>query len=264
MGQQISHITTTPIQRRHIAFGVILAFFSIALLIAEAKRPSSSFVGYWVGTIGILPAVFAIACGIKTTRSLLITSCFCDFLSSCACVAGAILSLVFFSVHVYAVGWLSVILTTFLLYHAFAIFGELNICCRIAIFGIPDEASDDISHRDQECDFPAPPIGFFMPDEVPKPPNYDQLSVRGDPPAYSEVCSQRTFVTPTPPPPSTPSQPLPLPDSAHCRRTRSPTTIRIPMSIRAERRHQSNPRSRSRSDIYSGEGITSAEHLEGS
>lgn len=261
MGQRISLTSSTPIQRRHIAFGVILAFFSIALVIAEAKRPSSSFVGYWVGAIGILPAVFAIACGIKPTRSLLIVSCLCDFISSSTCVSGAILSLVFFSVHVYAVGWLSVILTTFLLYHAFTIFGELNICCRIAIFGMPDELSDDTTHPDHGRDLPAPPIGFFMPDEVPKPPNYDQLSVRGDPPAYSEVCSQGSLVTPTPPPPPTP-HPRSSPNSAEHRRNRSPTAIRIPMNVRGEHRHQSHPRSRSRSDLRSREGVTSTEHLE--
>ncbi|VDK38471.1 unnamed protein product [Taenia asiatica] len=261
MGQQISTTTSTPIQRRHIAFGVVLAFFSIALIIAEAKRPSSSFVGYWVGVIGILPAACAIACGIKTTKPLLIVTCLFDFISSCTCVSGAILSLVFFSVHVYAVGWLSVILTTFLLYHAFAIFGELNICCRIAIFGLSDEVSDDTTHPDHERDIPAPPIGFFMPDEVPKPPNYDQLSVRGDPPAYSEVCSRRSFVTPTPPPPPTPHRHS-LPNSTERRRNRSSTAVRIPLDSRAEHRHQSHPRSRSRPDVHSQEGITSTEHLE--
>ncbi|KAL5109156.1 hypothetical protein TcWFU_007025 [Taenia crassiceps] len=186
MGQQISLTTSTSIQRRHIAFGVVLVFFSIALIIAEAKRPSSSFVGYWV----------------------------------------------------YAVGWLSVILTTFLLYHAFTIFDH-----------------------DRDRELPAPPIGFFMPDEVPKPPNYDQLSIRGDPPAYSEVCSRRSFVTPTPPPPPTP-RPSSLLNYADRRRNRSSTAIRIPMSVRAAHRHQSHPRSRSRSSLRSREGITSAEHLE--
>ncbi|EUB63369.1 hypothetical protein ECG_02900 [Echinococcus granulosus] len=248
MGQQMSLTTSTPIQRRHITFGVILAFFSIALIIAEVKRPSSSYVGYWVGAIGILPSIFAIVCGVKTTRPLLIVSCFSDFIASCTCVAGAILSLVFFSIHVYAVGWLSVILTTFLLYHAFTIFGELNICCRVVIFGIPDEVSDITSHHNHGRDLPAPPIGFFMPDEVPKPPNYDQLSVRGDPPAYTEACSQRSFVTPTPPPPPTPPRPTPSLYSVDRRRNRSLSAIRIPMSVRAEHRHRSHPSSQSRLD----------------
>ena len=143
MCRQLSIGTPTPIQRRHIAFGVILIFFSLALIVAEAKRPSSSFVGYWVGAVGIMPSIFAIVCGVVPQRPFLIASCVFDLISSCACVAGSILSLVFFSVHVYAVGWLSVILTTFLLYHAFAIFGELNICCRMAIFDMADAASEE-------------------------------------------------------------------------------------------------------------------------
>ena len=215
-------VTPSPIQRRHIAFGVILAFFSLALIVAEAKRPSSSFVGYWVGAIGILPSVFAIVCGIIHKRPILIASCVSDIISSCACIAGAILSLVFFSVHVYAVGWLSVILTTFLLYHAFAVFGELNICCRMSIFETSDEESEDSTeehHNRREREIPAPPIGFVMPAEIPKPPHSDQLSVRGDPPSYSEVCSQGTPTTLMSPQP--PRRYPPLPTRMHLSHARS-------------------------------------------
>lgn len=192
----------TAIQRRHIAFGVILFFFSVALMIAEAKRPSSAHSGYWVGAVGLLPTAFALACGLKESRVLLIVACTCDFLSALTCVGGAVISLIFFSVHVYAVGWLSVILTTFLLYHAFAIFGELNICCRMATFELSESNTEEAGHRHRSLDIPAPPIGFIMPDEIPKPPNYDQLSIRGEPPAYEDARSLFSLQPPATPQPA--------------------------------------------------------------
>ncbi|VDL60966.1 unnamed protein product [Hymenolepis diminuta] len=255
MCQNFSLTTPTAIQRRHIAFGVILIFFSIALIIAEAKRPSYSYVGYWVGAVGILPSVFAIACGIKTDKNILITSCVSDIVASATCVAGAILSLVFFSVQVYAVGWLSVILTTFLLYHAFAIFGELNVCCKMVIFEMSDAESEDNARHRRDRDLPAPPIGFIMPDEVPKPPNYDQLSIRGEPPAYSDVCFQRPLATPTSPPPATGA-------TDQRRRQRSSSAARIPASAGNRQRHRSHQRSHSRSNIRSHRRSASLETLE--
>ncbi|KAL7060208.1 hypothetical protein AAHC03_09832 [Spirometra sp. Aus1] len=218
-------VPQTAVQRRHIAFGVILLFFSIALMISEAKRPSSAYTGYWVGVASLFPAAGAIVLGLKPNRYVLITTCVMDFVAALTCVSGAILSLVFFSIQVYAVGWLSVILTTFLLYHAFAIFGELDICCRLAMFELPEEAPEEARRRHHGENIPAPPIDFIMPNEVRKPPNYDQLSVRGDPPLYETL---------TPPPPS-PAAPVPVHQNSqggvedrrrshHPRRSRHPPT----------------------------------------
>lgn len=255
MCQTFSVNPLTPIQRRHIGFGVILFFFSIALIIAEAKRPSFSYVGYWVGTTSILSSIFAISCGIKTDKHILICSSVIDIISSGTSVSGAILSLVFFSVHVYAVGWLSVILTTFLLYHAFMIFGELSVCCRITLFEMSDVGSEDNDRRRRDRDFPAPPVGFIMPDEVPKPPNYDQLSIRGDPPSYNQIYSQPSRATPTPPPP-------PSVAAGQRKKQRSSSVIRIPISGENDQKQPSNNRSHPRSNLRGEAGSASMDALD--
>lgn len=244
----------TAIQRRHIGFGSILIFFSIALIIAEAKRPSFSYVGYWVGTTSILPSILAIACGIKTDKHILICSSVSDIIASATCISGAILSLAFFSVTVYAVGWLSVILTTFLLYHAFMIFGELSVCCRMTIFEMSDVSSEDNNRRRRDRNFPAPPVGFIMPDEVPKPPNYDQLSIRGDPPSYSQICSQPSRATPTSPPP-------PSAVTGQRKKQRSSSVVRT--SGGNGQKHSSNNRSHARSNLRGEARSASMDALEG-
>ncbi|KAM7535613.1 hypothetical protein Aperf_G00000098058 [Anoplocephala perfoliata] len=208
MCRNFSGTTPTIFQRRQIAFAAIFVFFSLALIIAEAKRPGSSFVGYWAGAVGFLPSIFAIVYFIKAEDYVLIASCVSDIIASAVCIGGAILSLLSFSANAYAVGWFSVILATFLLYHAFAIFGKLNICCRMALSDITDDESEERGHSRRNRDSPlAPPVGFLMPDEIPKLPNYDQLSVRGDPPPYREVCSQRSPVASTPAPAPPPPRP---------------------------------------------------------
>ncbi|VDO03447.1 unnamed protein product [Rodentolepis nana] len=257
MCQTFSLNTPTTIQRRHIGFGVILIFFSIALIIAEAKRPSFTYVGYWVGTTSVLPSILAIACGIKTDKRILICASVSDIIASVTCVSGAILSLVFFSVQVYAVGWLSVILTTFLLYHAFMIFGELSVCCKITIFEMSDVGSEDNDRRRRDRDFPAPPVGFIMPDEVPKPPNYDQLSIRGDPPSYSQIYSQPPRASPTSPPPP------PSVAAGQRKKERSSSAIRIPISDRNDQKHPSNNTSHPRSNLSGETRSASMNALEG-
>nr|CDS28897.1 conserved hypothetical protein [Hymenolepis microstoma] len=256
MCQTFSVNTSTAVQRRHIGFGVILIFFSIALIIAEAKRPSFSYVGYWVGATSILPSILAIACGIKTDKRILICSSVSDIIASITCISGAILSLVFFSVHVYAVGWSSVILTTFLLYHAFMIFGELSVCCRVTLFEMSDVGSEDNDRCRRDRGFPAPPVGFVMPDEVPKPPNYDQLSIRGDPPSYNQIYSQPSRATPTPPPP-------PSVATGQRKKQRSSSVIRIPISGGNDQKHPSDRRSQPLSNVRGETRSASMDALEG-
>ncbi|VDD80711.1 unnamed protein product [Mesocestoides corti] len=126
-----------------------------------------------------------------------------------------------------------------------------------------DVASEETNHRRHEPDIPAPPIGFLMPDEVPKPPNYDQVSIRGDPPAYYDVCSQSSLRSL-----HTPPSPPAMPPRSGRRMNRGergvtvPPSIRIPVDVLPAPRHRSHPRSGSRSRRSSERRMASVEALQ--
>lgn len=167
-------------QWRHLTFGFFIFLFSIGLICSEAQQPCRFATGFWVGACGMLSAGFAFACGFITNTILLMITCFVDFSIASMSLVGATVNLIFLRVQGYAIGWLSVVLSFFLLFDGLVVLVELGYGRCIMSNSSLEECGPNV----HAVNCPAPPIDFVMPDAIPKPPNYDQISVRGLPPEY--------------------------------------------------------------------------------
>lgn len=173
-------------KRRHIAYGFFLLLFSIFLMSSQAAKSKNYFSGYWVGGLAILSAVNSIVCGYIASKASLIFTCCLDTFIATFAACGFIVSVVFLPDQVIVLFFSSAILVSLLIIHALVVFDELGICGHF----MSCARSEDQAIQPRDLDNLSQPIDFALPHELSKPPDYDQISIRGAPPEYGSSSLQ--------------------------------------------------------------------------
>lgn len=179
-------ITCTP-ERRQWTLVIMMVGLSCALCIAESKHPTCIFVGYWSASLNLVTVLLAIFGIIKPNPTVYLISAVTDFLVALACTAGAMHGLIDHARFTLAVSGLTLLMAAVLVYHGTSnLFSAQTLCCQSDVTPIMRNVAEDGAEIATTAPrMGLPPSDFMPPEDIPKLPDYEDISQKNLPPAYT-------------------------------------------------------------------------------
>ncbi|VDL22371.1 unnamed protein product [Hymenolepis diminuta] len=192
------------VRQRHLCLGVLTCCLSGGIIIAEFQQPSPFYTGYWMGSGILVTALFMLLCALKPSKLLLIASAMLDAAAIAITFAGSFRLLALTAETVYTAGWIGLATCVFLAYHCASCIYDNGACCKWKNANEVNTTSTTANTDELQAEeatgqegregrrrrrrTQSPPIDFRLPDEMPKLPEYEELSKsEGLPPAYNSL-----------------------------------------------------------------------------